>query len=175
MPERKVRSGTIYLKEDSWVMTDQKTDFETLTQMIRDFWLNMPFNIFLGMEIVSLGEDEVSLKFEMKDEFVGNNMQGSMLHGGIIASILDNTGGIIASASILKALADLPFEKIRNIFSKGGTIDLRVDYLRAGLGKTFQAKGSVLRRGRKVVVTRMELRNDQDLLIAVGTGTYFIA
>ena len=56
-----------------------------------------------------------------------------------------------------------------------GTIDLRVDYLRPGLGQSFSAKGFVLRTGRKVAVTRMELHNDKDLLIAVGTGAYSIS
>ena len=55
-----------------------------------------------------------------------------------------------------------------------GTIDLRVDYLRPGKGTGFISSGSVMRTGRKVAVTRMELRNREDLLIAVGTGTYIV-
>ena len=55
------------------------------------------------------------------------------------------------------------------------THSLRVDYLRPGLGGTFSAKGFVLRAGRKVAVTRMELHNDEDSLIAVGTGAYSIS
>jgi len=31
-----------------------------------------------------------------------------------------------------------------------------------------------MRAGRRVSVTRMELHNDQDVLIAVGTGTYIV-
>jgi acyl-coenzyme A thioesterase PaaI-like protein len=31
-----------------------------------------------------------------------------------------------------------------------------------------------MRTGKKVAVTRMELHNDEDLLIAVGTGTYIV-
>jgi acyl-coenzyme A thioesterase PaaI-like protein len=31
-----------------------------------------------------------------------------------------------------------------------------------------------MRTGRKVAVTRMELKNQEDLLIAVGTGTYIV-
>jgi len=51
---------------------------------------------------------------------------------------------------------------------------LRVDYLRPGTGKNFTAKGWILRTGNKVSVTRMELHNDQQELIAVGTGTYTV-
>jgi uncharacterized protein (TIGR00369 family) len=60
-------------------------------------------------------------------------------------------------------------------FAKIGTIDLRVDYLRPGLGKHFIATGYVLRTGSKVAVTRMELHNDSAQLIAVGTGAYVVA
>jgi len=59
-------------------------------------------------------------------------------------------------------------------FNKIGTIDIRVDYLRPGLGAYFIATGSTLRTGNKVSVTRMELHNDKGILIAVGTGTYVV-
>jgi uncharacterized protein (TIGR00369 family) len=60
------------------------------------------------------------------------------------------------------------------IFSRLGTIDMRVDYLRPGIGEWFDASGTVIRTGKRVAVTRMEMRDDQDRLIAVGTGTYII-
>ena len=55
-----------------------------------------------------------------------------------------------------------------------GTIDMRVDYLRPGIGIHFFATGTVMRTGNKVSVTRMELKNQDDLLIAVGTGSYSV-
>ena len=61
-------------------------------------------------------------------------------------------------------------ERLGNV----GTIDLRIDYLRPGLGRYFIATGSILRAGNKVAVTRMELRNDEDAHIAVGTGAYLV-
>ena len=58
--------------------------------------------------------------------------------------------------------------------TKIGTIDPCVDYLRPGKGNYFIATGAIMRVGRRVSVTRMELHNDQDVLIAVGTGTYIV-
>jgi uncharacterized protein (TIGR00369 family) len=49
-----------------------------------------------------------------------------------------------------------------------------VDYLRPGFGRTFRATAYVLRVGRKVAVTRMELHDDQQTLVAVGTGAYIV-
>jgi len=55
------------------------------------------------------------------------------------------------------------------------TIDLRVDFLRPGLGKWFVATAYTLRTGNRVAVTRIELHNDRNDLIAVGTGSYVVA
>ena len=51
---------------------------------------------------------------------------------------------------------------------------MRIDYLRPGRGTCFSSSGTVMRTGKKVAVTRMELRNQDDILIAVGTGAYIV-
>lgn len=55
------------------------------------------------------------------------------------------------------------------------TIDLCVDFLCPGLGKQFVVTAYTLRTGNKVAVTRIELHNDQNDLIAVDTGSYILA
>jgi uncharacterized protein (TIGR00369 family) len=71
-------------------------------------------------------------------------------------------------------MAGMSEEKATAMFSRTGTIDLRVDYLRPGRGAWFKANGRIMRAGRKLAVARMEMHNHDDLLIAVGTGTYMI-
>ena len=88
--------------------------------------------------------------------------------------MLDVTGGMVAWTGIMKKMEGNSFEEIAERFAKIGTIDLRVDYLRPGLGEYFVATGSTLRTGNKLSVTRMELHNDEGLLIAVGTGSYVV-
>ena len=51
---------------------------------------------------------------------------------------------------------------------------MRVDYLRPGRGNGFQSSGTVMRTGNKMAVTRMELRNEANTMIAVGTGAYIV-
>ena len=53
-----------------------------------------------------------------------------------------------------------------------GTVDLRVDYLRPGSGAYFIATGQVMRPGRILSASRMELYNDTEDLIAIGTAIY---
>ena len=57
---------------------------------------------------------------------------------------------------------------------KLGTIDIRIDFLRPGRGNSFTATAQVIRKGKKVAVTRMELHNEEGLEIALGTATYLV-
>ena len=109
----------------------------------------------------------------MKDQLIGNQIH-SILHGGVISAVLDTTGGATAIASAVEKMQGLSFEEISTRVSQIGTIDMRVDYLRPGRGAHFYATGTVMRTGNKIAVTRMELKNEKDLLIAVGTGTYIV-
>jgi len=88
---------------------------------------------------------------------------------------VDVTGGLAAFMGLQKKLAGEPVEVKLEKFSKLGTIDLRIDYLRPGVGQKFEATGYILRTGNKVAVARIELKNEIDQLIAVGTGAYVIA
>ena len=133
----------------------------------------IPFNKLLGMKIEKLDLDSIGIRFKMHPELVGNFMRGN-LHGGVISSVLDVTGGMVAWTGIMKNTEGRSFEEVAERFSKIGTIDLRVDFLRPGLGKYFVSTGSTLRAGNKLSVTRMELHNDEGLLIAVGTGSYVV-
>ena len=63
---------------------------------------------------------------------------------------------------------------LKERFSRLGTIDLRVDYLRPGRGNEFVATAHIIRAGSKVTVARMELHNEEGTHIAFGTGTYLV-
>ena len=147
---------------------------QALLDAARVFEERIPFNQVLGLRMERLGESDVVVRFDMRDELIGNFTRGN-LHGGVISSVLDVVGGLVAFIALLRREGVQSLEDEADKFSRLGTIDLRVDYLRPVLGKTFSAKGFVLRAGRKVAVTRMELHNDEELLIAVGTGAYSIS
>ena len=71
-------------------------------------------------------------------------------------------------------MKDFSLEEITERFSRVGTINLRVDYLRPGRGEFFIGTGSIIRAGNKVTVVRMEFHNNEEQMIAVGTGTYIV-
>jgi uncharacterized protein (TIGR00369 family) len=147
---------------------------QEVLKLLTDIYENqMPFDRLLGVKIESLTMTDVKVRIDMRNELIGNFVRG-ILHGGVISSVLDLTGGLIASVELLKHLEGKGYDEIGKRLTRIGTIDLRVDYLRAGKGQYFIASGSILRKGNKVAVVRTELMNDQDLLIAAGTGTYLV-
>jgi uncharacterized protein (TIGR00369 family) len=148
---------------------------EKWLERIRDiFDHKIPFNKVLGLRVHALNMDRPKIRFAMHDALVGNYIRGT-LHGGVISAVIDVTGGLSAFMGLQKKLAGEPLETKLEKFRKLGTIDLRIDYLRPGIGKMFEATGYVLRTGHKVAVTRIELKNETGQLIAVGTGAYVIA
>jgi len=151
-----------------------RSGVDDVLAIIHDVVEKIPFNKVLGLSVESLDLDRPSVKLGMREELIGNFIRGS-LHGGVISSTLDFMGGLVAFLGVLKTLDGQPPAVMAARFAKIGTIDLRIDYLRPGLGRHFIATGYVLRTGKKVAVTRMELHNEQRDLIAVGTGAYIIA
>jgi uncharacterized protein (TIGR00369 family) len=144
-----------------------------LLEIVGNVYDQLPFNRLLGLKVAFVEPDRAGFRFEMKDELIGNIVHG-ILHGGVISTVLDTTGGMTATAAAVEKSPNLSNDDIYRRIARIGTIDMRVDYLRPGKGILFQSTGTVMRTGRKVAVTRMELRNQDDLLIAVGTGTYIV-
>ena len=108
----------------------------------------------------------------MRDEFVGNSML-NVLHGGIIAAILDAESGFLGALDVFTN-RKTPIAKDETTAKGGGTIDIRVDYLMPGKGEHFIASGTILRKGNQILAIRTELHNEKNELIAIGTATYKI-
>ena len=155
-------------------MIDPKTDIDELLEILRKLHeQKIPVNRLIGLRLEFTDLETVRTRFDTRDEFIGNPAHG-ILHGGVISSVLDATGGITASLGILKRALRDPVSDIESQLTRVGTIDLRVDYLRPGRGICFVSTGTIMRTGRKVTVVRTEMKDDKDKLIAVGTGTYIV-
>lgn len=142
-----------------------------LQQAVAGFFQRIPFNQLLGIDLDELSHERVTMHLPMKPELIGNFVHG-ILHGGVISALLDVCGGAMALIGAFAKLSHLPVAERMSRLSKLGTIDLRIDYLRPGRGQRFTATATPLRAGNKVAVIRMELHNDEGVLVAVGTGTY---
>jgi uncharacterized protein (TIGR00369 family) len=129
---------------------------------------HIAFNKHIGIKVESFDQDAPKLRFDMRPELVGNPAR-QILHGGVISATLDVAGGFAIMLALAADMSGIP-----TAFPKMGTIDLRVDYLRPGLGKHFIATARIVRRGSRIAVTHMELHNDEGELIATGGAAYVV-
>jgi len=150
-------------------------DKKTFDDFVHDmFEHKITFNEFLGFEVEKLDKDDTLISFDMKPELVGHYLYGR-LHGGVISSVLDATGGLAVMMAIEAFHQDEPVMQTIDRFKHLGTVDLRVDYLRQGVGERFTASAKVVRLGRRIASTSMELVNQEKKLIATGSGTYIVS
>lgn len=132
------------------------------------------FNQVLGLKITELRPDGASGRITMKPELVGHYAH-NRVHGGVISASLDAMGGLAVMAAIGARHMDDPPQQRLLRFGKLGTIDLRVDYLRPGIGEHFDLHAEVLRLGSRVATTRMEFRAADGKLLSTGAAAYMIS
>jgi uncharacterized protein (TIGR00369 family) len=165
-----VKDNNLPIKEKH---VNSHTNDEEFVSIIIERWERSPFHKVLGLKVESVGPDFVKTLFEMQDELKGHYKRG-MLHGGVISSVIDATGGLEATMSIQKTMHGETLEAKLEKARRMSTIDLGVNYLRPGVGSRFIATANTLRTGNTIVVSKIELYNDQNDLIAVGTGSYIL-
>ena len=151
--------------------TEQARFVSALTDM---FEQRIRFNEVLGLRVQSLAAPAPSLRFDMRPELVGHFLYGR-LHGGVISAALDATGGLALMAAIAEKHPADTAEQVLQRFARMGTIDLRIDFLRQGVGKHFIASAEVTRLGGRVGSVQMRLANDSGELIATGAAAYMVS
>ena len=132
------------------------------------------FNALLGHRVTSLQAGAACIRFEMRSELVGHYLYGR-LHGGVISATLDAMGSLALMVALAEKHADETCDQVLHRFGRMGTIDLRVDYLRPGVGSYFEATAEVTRLGGRVGSTQMRLTSDQGILVATGAASYVVS
>lgn len=132
------------------------------------------FNQVLGLKITELRADGATGRIAMRPELVGHYAY-NRVHGGAISAGLDAMGGLAVMAALGAKHHDEPPQQRLQRFLRLGTIDLRVDYLRPGIGSHFELRAQVLRLGSRVASTRMEFLGPDGSLMATGAGAYIVS
>jgi len=132
------------------------------------------FNQVLGLKVLRLDPGEAQLRFDMRPELVGHYQHGR-LHGGVISATLDAMAGLAIMVALGEKHPEEPADQVMHRFSRLGTIDLRVDYLRQGIGRHFTASAEVVRLGGRVGSVQMRLVNDEQVLVATGSASYILS
>ncbi len=142
-----------------------------LTQIFEEL---IVFNQVLGLKITSIKPSQVRARIDMKPNLVGHYAY-NRIHGGVISASLDALGGLAVMAAIgARHMNESPQQRLQR-FAKLGTIDLRVDYLRPGIGEWFELRAEVMRLGSRVASTRMEFLGADGKLLSTGSAAYIVS
>jgi len=137
---------------------------EEIVDAVKQFMeQQIPFNQFLGMKVVHLGDGDARMEVPFRDEFIGDPFRPA-LHGGVISALLDTCGGAAV------------FTTMKDVGERASTVDLRVDYLRPGRKERLIAEAKVIRAGNKVAVVNLRAYHpgEADKPVATGIGVYNI-
>jgi uncharacterized protein (TIGR00369 family) len=143
-------------------------------RLIHMFEHSISFNEVLGMKVESVVPGAVRVRVPMRKELVGHFSTGR-LHGGAISATLDALGGLALMVELAERHPADSADQVMQRFSRFGTIDLRVDYLRPGHGQHFVAGAEVTRLGGRVGSVQTRLHNEEGTLIATGSAAYVVA
>ena len=141
---------------------------EALREIYED---KIVFNHWMGLKIVSIQATGIVARLTMKPDLVGH-FAYNRIHGGVISAALDAMGSLAVMAAMgAKHMDELPAKRIER-FTRHSTIDLRIDFLRPGIGDEFTIHAEAVRVGARVGNARMEFRADDGKLLSTGTAAY---
>lgn len=147
---------------------------EFVAELAAVFEEKIVFNRLLGLKITSIGPERVTGRIDMRPELVGHFVY-NRLHGGVISAGLDAMGGLAVMAALGARHMDESVPQRLARFSRVGTIDLRIDYLRPGIGDHFELWAEVMRIGSRVAATRMAFLAADGTLLSTGTAAYIVS
>jgi uncharacterized protein (TIGR00369 family) len=129
------------------------------------------FNQWMGLRVESIKATGIVASLAMKPELVGH-FAYNRIHGGVISAVLDAMGSLAVMAAMGAKHMDEPVDKRLERFTRHSTIDLRIDFLRPGIGERFVIHAEAMRVGAKVGNARMEFRSLEGKVLSTGTAAY---
>jgi uncharacterized protein (TIGR00369 family) len=129
------------------------------------------FNHWMGLRVESIKATGIVASLVMKPELVGH-FAYNRIHGGVISAVLDAMGSLAVMAAMGAKHMDEPVDKRLERFTRHSTIDLRIDFLRPGIGERFVIHAEAMRVGAKVGNARMEFRSLDGKVLSTGTAAY---
>ncbi|MDX6532072.1 MAG: hypothetical protein QOH41_4362 [Blastocatellia bacterium] len=116
----------------------------------------VPYAKLIGLELGEISPGAVSIHLGVRNDLKQN--QG-VIHGGAVASLID-------TAAAFAVLTQLDMNE------RVSTTDLTIHYLRPASSGRLTAEARIVRGGRRLFVLSVEVRNDQQILVATAVTSY---
>ncbi|MFX0143641.1 MAG: PaaI family thioesterase [Candidatus Hodarchaeota archaeon] len=124
-----------------------------MNNLIQSLYDRIPFYSTLGFELKEISNGRATFEIEIRKELT----QNGMIHGGVLASLIDSTCACAALSLILP---------------KGyiTTIDLQVEFLKPVSTGRLEAKAKCLRSGKNIFFCKAKIWNENGELICTGSS-----
>lgn len=119
--------------------------------------IRLPFLEHIGAELTDYSEGHASVELHTKEY---HKQHLGFIHGGVISTLMDNTGWYAAMSTLAKGQTSV-------------TVEIKINYLKPASGKKLICNAEVKRRGRSIAFVTIEML-DEDKLVAYATGSYAI-
>lgn len=136
----------------------EEAGLEELREKVFSLLNNSPFYRHMNMEVLEAGQGRARLRLTIGNEH--KNLYG-ILHGGVIAALLDSTCSIAVGT-----LLDLDEAAV--------TLDQRVNFISNVKDGVIYGEGRAMHKGRYTGVGLGEVRDEEGNLVAVGMTTVFV-
>ncbi len=128
------------------------------SELMEMFLPQSPFVQELGVELEAIGDGWCRLRLPFRTELT---TVGDMVHGAAIAGLID-------IAAMVTAWAGGPIpEKLRGV-----TTSMALEFIDSANGEDIHAEGKLLRRGRTLNNTEVEIKTGDGRLVAKAIATY---
>jgi len=117
-------------------------DFDALLEL-------MPFARTLGIRIETAAEDEVTGRLDWSPQLC---TAGGVLHGGALMSVADTVGALVAFITMPSG-------------ARTTTLESKTNFFRAVTGGSVRAVARPLHTGKRTIVVRTELFDDDHRLV----------
>ncbi len=129
-------------------------------QAVKEFMPRTPFIGLLGMRFDEYEPDRVVMRLPFRHELTND---GSVYHGGVIASALDTAGAAAAWSN--------------HDFDKGvraSTVSLSVQFVGAARNSDLICQARTVRRGKELIFTEITATDEDGKVVAHAVQTYRI-
>jgi uncharacterized protein (TIGR00369 family) len=128
--------------------------FEKLKQFLEE----IPFNAHLGLRLVRLHKDGVTIACQLRPEL----MNGSgVVHGGVTATVADVAVGMALARHLGRPRA-------------AATVEMKINYLRPVVHGKVTARSHLVKVGTRLCCGRVEIFDGEKRPVAEALITYMI-
>lgn len=117
-----------------------------------------PFHQYLGLTLQETQPDYARIRLNITDNTPSGI--GGSVNGGVLSTMID------------MAAVPAVFSNLRQDSQPAGTADLQITYLRQAHGQWLEAEARLVKRGRQLCTIHVDIKNDQDILVATGRVLY---